>query len=188
MEKEDEVFLDAQEEVTPRRSGRKRRSTTGSSSIAPVAVKKSKTKMPTQRSPKRDGPSQGSSASRPPQASEERIQAPPGSDQDAFWTKMSGLLGGMEARIKQETNQMREQLAVAVEAVGDLGTRMERAEKRLGGLSEEVNSLVDKRLSNLPPAPPSSRISSPPGLSYAAALGSKERGEPSTLEAHQEPC
>ena len=85
---------------------------------------------------------------------------------------MSGMLGGLEARMKQETNQMKEQLAVAVDAVGDLGIRMDRAEKRLGGLSDGVNWLVAKNLSNLPPpaALPPAPAPSRSGPFYAAAL------------------
>ena len=52
MEREDEVFLDAEEEFTPRRSGRKRRSTAGNSPAAAAVTKKPRAgKMPTERSP-----------------------------------------------------------------------------------------------------------------------------------------
>ena len=48
---DEEVFLDAEEDITPRRTGRKRRSTAGST----AAVKKPKTKMTTRHSPKAAG-------------------------------------------------------------------------------------------------------------------------------------
>lgn len=53
MEKEEEVFVDAKEEVTPRRSGRKKRSTAGSASAASCKKSRPTTSwaMPTKRSP-----------------------------------------------------------------------------------------------------------------------------------------
>ena len=102
MDKDEEVFLDAEEDVTPRRSGRKRRSTAGSTT--PAAVKKPKTKMTTRHSPKGDhagtaGPAQG------PSGKQTNPRVGVGMDQDAFWTKMGGMLGGLEMRLKQETDQ-----------------------------------------------------------------------------------
>ena len=59
---------------------------------------------------------------------------------------MGNMLGGLEARMKLETDGVKEQLGVAVDTIGDLGTRVEKAERRLEGLADEVNTLVDKRL------------------------------------------
>ena len=122
MERDDEVFLDAEEEeVTQRRSGRKRRSTAGSS-LEPAAAKKPK--MPTRHSPR------GNAGSPKPVATaSQQFKAPAGSDQDAFWVKMGGMLGGLEARMKQETDEMKEQLGVAVDTLGDLGGRWRRLKR-----------------------------------------------------------
>ena len=143
---EEEVFLDAEEEVAPRRSGRKRRSTAGSC-VTPVAVKKPKTKMPMRHSPKKDPPSQ---PQQPPQPGSQTsaAMASMGSDQDAFWAKMGGMLGGLESRMKLETDGVKEQLGVAVETLGVLGSRVDRAERRLDGLADEVNSLVERKLAS----------------------------------------
>ena len=146
MEKEEEVFLDAEEEVTPRCSGRKRRSTAGSAT--PAVGKKPKTKMTTRHSPKGDQPGAGVTA---PQGRQVNPKVGMPMDQEAFWAKMGGMLGGLETRMKLETDQVKEQLGVAVNTLGDLGTRVEKAEKRLDGLAEEVNLLVDRRLASLPP-------------------------------------
>ena len=43
---------------------------------------------------------------------------------------------------------MRGQLGSAVDSLSELGTRMDRAEKRLDGLSEEVHLIMDKRLAD----------------------------------------
>ena len=77
MEREEEVFLEAEEEVTPRRSGRKRRSTAGSTPLATTKKPRS-TKMPTERSPKK-GPRVPTSGG-----------PDPDQDGDAFWKKMGG--------------------------------------------------------------------------------------------------
>ena len=81
--------------------------------------------MPVERSPKGAG-------GPPPEA--ER-------DQDAFWTKMRGILGGMECRLKQETEEVKERL-------GDLGGRVEKAERRLEGITDEVHKIVDMKLAS----------------------------------------
>ena len=99
---EEEVFVDAEEEVTPRRTGRKRRSTAGS--VSAVGKRSRQTgRMPLERSPKVASP-------KPP--------APQGADQDAFWGKMGGMLGGLESRLKHETEEVKSQLG---RAISDLG-------------------------------------------------------------------
>ena len=89
-------------------------------------------------------------------------QPPTGPDVDAFWTKMGGMLGGLESRMKSETDQMRGQLTVAVDAIGDLGVRVERTERRLQGLEEEVISIVDKKLASREALPGNTVVTSSP--------------------------
>ena len=134
--KEDEVFLDTEEEVTPRRSGRKRRSIAGNTP-QPASSKKLKStkKMPVGRSP--DG-AKKTPGSLDPDPKQSGVQG-----DEAFWNKMGGLLGGMEKRLKDETMEVRDQLG---QAIGDLGSRVEKTETRLDGIVEEVNHMVDARL------------------------------------------
>ena len=139
--KEDDVFLDAEEEITPRRTSRKRRSTAGNSQ-PPSGTKKARQvkKMPTQRSPNK--PEAGGDhrpAGQPPAPRE-------AGDAEAFWGKMTGMLGGLETRLKQETTDVKHQLA---QAIGDLGQRLEKAERRLDGFTDEVHKIVDMRLLKL---------------------------------------
>ena len=175
MEREEEVFVDAEEEVTPRRSGRKRRSTAGSA--LPASSKKSRaatTKtMPTERSPKKaaDGrPKQ------PPDASD---------DPDGYWKRMGSMLNGLESRMKREMELVREQLG---RSIVDLGSRVEQTEKRLDNLADEVGLIVDKKLASGGGGPLSMLTpgSDDPGLkegtSYAAALA-KASVSPRTLLA-----
>ena len=61
---------------------------------------------------------------------------------------MGGMLGGLETRMKRETDAVKQQLNVAVESIGDLGSRVDRAERRLDGLVDEVNLIVDKRMAD----------------------------------------
>ena len=100
------------------------------------------------------------------------------------------MLGGLETRIKHETDQVKEQLGAAVDCLGDLGARVDKAEKRLDGLVEEVNMIVDRRLaaSSLPAehtssGEPSSRWPSYAGVAASSpkspkALGSRPRMSP----------
>ena len=143
MEREEEVFLDAEEEVTPRRPGRKRRSTAGSISTA-TATKKSRParKMPVERSP-----GTGRNAGNTPQQKtaspgKQGAQVPPGNP-DAFWARMGGLLDGLEGRLKSETTDVKEQLS---KEIGDLGDRVERTERRLDRFADEVDHLVEEKL------------------------------------------
>ena len=183
MERDDEVFMDAEEDFTPRRSGRKRRSTAGSVSVA--SSKKSRpatsTAMPTARSP-------GTAAG---QKNNGRPGPPPGAsaDPDAFWAKMGGMLGGLEMRMKLETDQVKEQLGVVVNILGNLGTRIEKAERRLDGLADEVNSILDRRLAAGEPSRSGAGGPGPSlrGTSYAAALGSSVKDQvPTALDTHKQ--
>ena len=90
------------------------------------------------------------------------------------------MLGDLEGRMKQESDQVKAQLSVAVDSLGVLGTRVDRAEKRLDGLVEEVNLIVEKKLAGLPglgegqdasegPPGPSSGASSYAGVLAAAS-------------------
>ena len=74
-----------------------------------------------------------------------RQLSPPGigADQDAFWTKMGDMLGGLESRLKRETEEVKNQLS---RAIGDLGTRVAWTENRMDGLVDDVNQIVDRRL------------------------------------------
>ena len=157
----DDVFLDAQEEITPRRSGRKRRSTAGSTGQCTNKKSRSGKNMPLQRSPGKNGGPAGATREGPT-ATEGDQEAAPG-DSKAFWTKMGGMLGGLGGRLRQETQDVKDQLG---RAIGDLGTRVERIEKRLDGLADEVNQLVDKRIagSMLPNGVP------PPGGAQVGVL------------------
>ena len=139
--KDDDVFVDAEEDFTPRRSSRKRRSTAGASVSSSCKKLKPGKKMPTERSPGKAPLSRkpattdsSSSPKAPPEAS---------TSPDAFWTKMGGMLGSMESRLLRETESVKDELG---HAIGDLRKRVDCTEKRLGGLADEVHSIVDKRL------------------------------------------
>ena len=111
MDREEEVFVDAVEEVTPRRSGRKRRSTAGSVSTPAVSKKARASKaMPTERSPKKSAQAAGTGTGtgtgtdpqgRPPgtEAAAEQAAKPP----DQFMDQMQAMLKGMEGRLSQAT-------------------------------------------------------------------------------------
>ena len=163
----DEVFLDAQEEVTPRRTTRKRRSTAGST----TSCKKPRPgkKMPVERSP---GGRRGNDCPPLPQGA----PAPQDADPDAFWAKMGGMLGGMEARMKKETEEVKERLG---QAIGELGTRVEKTERRLDGFAEEVHSIVDSRvaraLEQITAASTAGKKGQPEGQSYASVVASVDQ-------------
>ena len=107
MDREEEVFVDAVEEVTPRRSGRKRRSTAGSVSTPAVSKKARASKaMPTERSPKKSAQTAGTGTGTDPQgrppgteAAAEQAAKPP----DQFMDQMQAMLKGMEGRLSQAT-------------------------------------------------------------------------------------
>ena len=161
MEKEDEVFLDAEEDFAPRRSGRKRRSTAGST---PSFNKKAK--MPTRHSPRTEN--QAAAATKGGTIIDQE-----------FWAKMGGMLGGLETRMKQETDEVKEQLGLAVDTIGQLGSRVKRAENRLDGLVDEVNSIVDRRLADRssPGGPLAHEVQD---QSYAAAAAAGGLGSPAS--------
>ena len=164
---EEEVFVDAEEEVTPRRTGRKRRSTAGSVSASVVGKKSRQAgKMPLERSPKVSSP-------KPP--------VPKGTDLDAFWGKMGGMLGGLESRLKLETEDVKNQLG---RAIGDLGSRIDKTEKRMDGIIEEVNMIIDKRIA----AYPAVTESVGPDPDPAGPSGSEEPSKRSYAIAAQSPA
>ena len=140
-------------------------------------MKKSETKMTTRHSPKKDAPSQSGrlptgNTNHPPQSSSANV--PP--DSEDFWAKMGGMLGGLEARMKKESDQVKEQLGVAVDTLGLLGTRVDRAERRLDGLTDEVNSIIERKLASLETdqLSTSGRPSTQPPSSYASAAASTD--------------
>ena len=140
-DKDNEVFLDAEEEITPRRTGRKRRSTAGNS-VGTSGLKKPRPakKMPVERSPSKRSQ---------PLSPDEGGQAPVpdlSGDTDAFWKKLGGMLGSMESRITKENESVKVKLG---QAIGDLGERMEKTERRMDGLVEEVHSIVDQKLARV---------------------------------------
>lgn len=104
----------------------------------------------TTRSPRREGQSGGAATAAASAPARTRGGVGVEIDPDAFWSKMGGMLGGLESRMKQDTDQVKEQLGVGVYTLGDLGSRVDKAEKRLEGLADKVNSIVDKRLANVP--------------------------------------
>ena len=128
--REEDIFLDAlgqEEEITPRRPGRKRRSTAGSGSQ--TSSKKPKAaKMPMARSPGKGG----------------KGAQPDGStDQDAFWKRMEAMLGGVESRMKEETTGMREVLDTQL---ADLKGKVEENEKRMDDMMSRVEYLVEQKV------------------------------------------
>lgn len=91
---------------------------------------------------------------------------------------MGGMLGGMESRLKADTEAVRDQLGRAID---DLGSRVELTERRLDNIAEEVHLIVDKRLapskgvesstSVLTPDCPVSISEGKPSYASAAAKG-----------------
>ena len=66
-----------------------------------------------------------------------------GGNPDAFWSKMGGMLGAMEARLTKETESVRDTLG---QAIGDLRSRADKTERRLDGLVGEVHAIVEEKL------------------------------------------
>ena len=172
-ENEEEVFLDAKEEVTPRRSGRKRRSTAGNTTPATTCKRAKSSKMPTERSP---GQKAKSSASTKLPANDRPPGPCPQADMDAFWSKMSGMLGGLESRMKNETDEVKEQLSAAVDTLGDLGSRVDKAERRLEGLADEVNSIVERKLASREVPQPEEETRGQQSYASALMMGRSKRG------------
>ena len=129
--RDDDVFVDAEEEITPRRSSRKRRSTAGGSITSNKKLKPGRG-MPVERSP---GKKPADPAKGPP------VEITGG--QEDFWAKMGGMLGDLESRLSKESEEVKRTFG---QAIGELGRRVDRTEKRLDGLAEEVHSIVDTRL------------------------------------------
>ena len=126
---EEEVFLDAEgqeEEVTARRSSRKRRSTAGGTP-AGQTKKARAAKMPCGRSP-------GKPSKAPPDGS---------GDQEAFWKKMESILGGLETRMKAETAGVRE---ILEGQLSDLKGKVESQEKRMDDIVCRVEDLVERKV------------------------------------------
>ena len=181
---DDEVFLDAEEEIAPRRSGRKRRSTAGNTPSATGKKPRPAKKMPVERSPGKDN---RRSSQRPPTKGAEAAVGPDEMP-DAFWSKLGGMLGGLKDRLRTDTQGVREQLG---RAIGDLGGRVDKAEKRMDELVSEVNQIINKRLAtNLEDSGTLGEVVPPTGCllplskpTYAAALSSG----PALVEVRKSP-
>ena len=149
MDREDEVFLDAVEEVTPRRSGRKRRSTAGSVSTPAVNKRARASKvMPTERSPKKatqateSGTGTGTDPQGRPQGTEgtaEQAAKPP----DQFMDQMQAMLKGMEGRLSQATANLQ---TTVTGQLGELQERVKKNEERMDRIHSEVGELVETRI------------------------------------------
>ena len=144
-ETENEVFVDAEEEVTPRRSGRKRRSTAGSSST----IKKLKAgSMPTQRSPKR-GPNMEAPAA---QMAGVNPAAQPDAGQQSgnlveqMQAMMGTMLGGMEGRLNKASTEIRTSVDQALTSISDLNARVSANENKMSEVMGEMESLIDKKI------------------------------------------
>ena len=162
MENIEEVFLDAEEDLTPRRSTRKRRSTAGSCST----VKKLKAGMPTERSPgqqprKGNGTSSSSQAGAAAEAVPGKTNHPPGGDGQDLLAKMQqmmgGMLGGLESRLSKANDELQAtvtgQIGQAMSSIDDLTERMTSTEKRL----DKVEGMVEKGIACLLYTSPSPR-------------------------------
>ena len=163
-DKDEDVFVDAvnntEEDETPRRTSRKRRSTAGSVS----STKKAKAaKMPLLKSPTMDAANPGSKAKKVSAASPAArpTQAAAAGSGDDFWVKMNSMLGGTEARmttmisgtearLKAESAGVRqaleEKLGGVTAAVEGLKSRMASQEDRLSSLEGNMYDLIDQRI------------------------------------------
>ena len=83
---EEEVFVDAEEEITPRRSGWKRRSTAGNSPVTNLTKRSRQAKkMPLERSPGKEG---REARQKDDKKGNARSPKPPEAGSDEFWEKM----------------------------------------------------------------------------------------------------
>ena len=157
----EDVFLDAtsqDDEITPRRSNRKRRSTAGSEVTSNKKAKS--TKMPLLKSlSSSDQPAQtkGKKAGAAAQAHPSQAQPVGGDD---FWVKMNAILGGTEARmtanIGQTEGRLKAESAVVrtalelkmdgvTETVESLKNRVEEQESRLVDLEGKISHLTGEQ-------------------------------------------
>ena len=168
-DKEEDVFVDAkantEDEITPRRSNRKRRSTAGSTPQPPTVSKKAKSaNMPLLKSPAAaDTPAAAGGARSKKAPATVQAGTVPASNQDDFWVRMNAMLGGTEARmtsmiegtesrLKAETVVVREALENKLEGVvttvDDLKNRVMSQEKRIDTMEENICNLVDERIAS----------------------------------------
>ena len=141
MENNEEVFVDAEEEVTPRRPGRKRRSTAGSCSSYKKARGGAR-RMPLERSPKKaaaDTPAGNPQNAPPPGAA-----AASGDLLAQMQQMMGGMLGGLETRLGRANDELQAtvkcQLGQAMTSIDKLNGRMSETEKRM----DKVEDLIEK--------------------------------------------
>lgn len=86
-----------------------------------------------------------------------------------------GQVGRHVGRTGEQAQEETEEVKLQIDmAVGDLNTRMDKTEKRMDGLAEEVISIVDRRMAtNLSGSDPSAgpAMPKPPDLAVGLALG-----------------
>ena len=160
---EEDVFHNAESEsASPilRRSTRtsaRKRSSTGTAPYSRPKAKKDKkeTTMSVSRTPVSAAkPPDRPTESATPNAFVGTATIGSGSVQPDFMAQMrammGGMLNGMEERLCQATGELRstvtEQIDGAMESIGDLNTRMARAEEKLGEVVGEVEGLVEKKV------------------------------------------
>ena len=132
---------------TPRRSGRKRRNTAGSS-LTQSAGKKSRpvatAKMPVQESPVKSA-KQGSSAGPGPGPG-----LPSQRHDDEFWTRMEDMLGAVECKMKEETSNVRKalesKLGETFENIQTLKGQVAENKNRIDDIFENVGEIVGKHV------------------------------------------
>ena len=167
-EKNDEVFVDAEEEITPRRTGRKRRSTAG----APAVPKKSRSgkNMALGRSPDRAQPradaTSATPAAPPAAAAAAAAAVPP----DQIVVQMQALLSGMEGRLNKATVDLQQSVTGQI---GDLKERVIRNEERMDSLMTDVDNKIEEKLKKY-----CTSISQQDGEEWALSVGSQS--EPSS--------
>ena len=178
-EREEEVFVDAEEEVTPRRTTRKRRSTAGS--VPAASSKKLRPTitraMPTERSP---GSTRGSRRASTAGVEVEAQPRPIDTGGD-FWKKMGALLQGVESRMKEETGRVvEEKMGLAFTRIDDLSERLSSTERAVEGFMGDIGEIVGKKVEE---HLQSRNVEQPPDsgstgqvLSYAGAVKSPRSG------------
>ena len=190
-EGEDEVFLDCGASPELRRSTRtsaRKRSSTGGLPVS--KPKKRERKM--LRSPARvNSPSTGDqdpATARPADglpAAPPVDQPRPGPPQDPILVNMQSLLSGMESGLSQAITNLHSSVTVqidgAMNAIGDLGRRVDKNEAKLNELVPDIGSIVDSRIAAaLPQAAGGPAISlDQDGTLVCLCLVCQERDSPS---------
>ena len=145
---EEEIFIDcgASPELrrSTRTSGRKRSSTGGLQSLKP---KKKMSIRSTAEVPDESGERGGVPAA---QSNPFSSLAPAQATADPLIASMQAMLTGMEGRLNVATANLQASVTVKIDgamaAIGDLRTRVDKHEERIGGLIGEVTSMVGQRV------------------------------------------